>query len=147
MLKGLIHRAHYFCDTEEDLKSELELLQDVFIINGYPMELVKKTIEKSWEKETKKMISQMIAASDTEAENEDNDYHNVLHAPYIQNFSEKTARELKKLNIGWVLKRRAAIKSKVQDLKPPESKLDQKDVIYKINCRDCRTSYIGETGP
>ena len=94
----------------------------------------------------KEMISRMIAASDTEAEDEDNDYHNVIHVPYIKSFAEKIARELKKLNIGWVMKRRATIKSKVQDLKPPESKLDQKDVIYKINCRDWRTSYIGETG-
>ena len=35
-LKGLIHQAHLLCDLKEDLLSELNLLQDVFISNGHP---------------------------------------------------------------------------------------------------------------
>ena len=31
VLKGLVHRAHLFCDLKDDLLSELELLRDVFI--------------------------------------------------------------------------------------------------------------------
>ena len=46
VLKGLVHRAHLFCDLKNDLLSELELLHDVFISNGYPQKLVDKTIYK-----------------------------------------------------------------------------------------------------
>jgi len=51
VLKGLIHRAHLLCDLKADLLSELNLLQDIFISNGYPRKLVEKTINKSWKVE------------------------------------------------------------------------------------------------
>ena len=55
-MKGLIHRAHILCDEKEDLMEELCLLRDVFISNGYPVKLVKETLEKSWEVETLKAV-------------------------------------------------------------------------------------------
>jgi hypothetical protein len=42
VLKGLIHRAHMLTDEEKDLADELQLLNDVFISNGYPAKLVEK---------------------------------------------------------------------------------------------------------
>ena len=56
VMKGLIHRAHILCDEKEDLMEELCLLRDVFILNGYPVKLVKETLEKSWEVETLKTV-------------------------------------------------------------------------------------------
>ena len=56
VLKGLVHRAHLFCDLKDDLLSELELLRDVFISNGYPRKLVDKTINNSWKVELKKQV-------------------------------------------------------------------------------------------
>ena len=56
VLKGLIHRAHVLCDLKEDLLEELALLKNVFITNGYPEKLVKKTLEESWTKETLKAV-------------------------------------------------------------------------------------------
>ena len=60
VLKGLIHRAHLLCDLKEDLLSELNLLRDVFISNGYPRKLVEKTINKSWKVELKKAIKELL---------------------------------------------------------------------------------------
>ena len=56
VLKGLIHRAHTLCDMKEDLIDELGLLHDVFIANGYPEHLVRRTIKESWSKEFMKSI-------------------------------------------------------------------------------------------
>ena len=56
VLKGLIHRAHMFCDLKEDLLEELDLLKNVFISNGYPEKLVSKTITESWPRETLKAV-------------------------------------------------------------------------------------------
>ena len=47
VLKGLIHRAHVICDLKEDLLEELDLLKNVFIRNGYPEQLVTKTLIES----------------------------------------------------------------------------------------------------
>ena len=34
IIKELVYRTHYFCDSKEDLLDEHDLLQDVFILNG-----------------------------------------------------------------------------------------------------------------
>ena len=38
IIKGLVHQAHYFCDLKEDLLDEIDLLRDVFVMNGYRMQ-------------------------------------------------------------------------------------------------------------
>ena len=55
-MKGLIHQEHLLCDEKEDLMEELCLLRDVFISNGYPVKLVKETLDKSWEEETLRAV-------------------------------------------------------------------------------------------
>ena len=60
ILKGLIHRAHLLCDLKEDLLSELNLLKDVFISNGYPCKLVERTMNNSWKEELEKQLKALI---------------------------------------------------------------------------------------
>ena len=92
-MKGLIHRAHLLCDLKEDLLDELNLLRDVFISNGYPTKLVNKTIDDSWAIELKKAL---LEAAQKDENNENDEYFNVLQAPYIQGFSEKLQKDLRK---------------------------------------------------
>ena len=40
------------CDLKEDLIEELDLLENVFISNGYPEHLVLKTLRELWPRET-----------------------------------------------------------------------------------------------
>ena len=81
-MKGLIHRAHVFCDKQEDLKTELDLLIDVFIANGYPEKLVRRTVEDSWKTETLKAVKKM---SGGKAE-EKSEFIHVLNGPYVHGF-------------------------------------------------------------
>ena len=102
VLKGLIHRAHVLCDRREDLLEELALLRDVFIANGYPEKLVQKTLNESWAKETLKAV---LNGVEQQIEIEGNKgYYDVLHAPYVQGFSEGLQRKLWKLQVGLVPK-------------------------------------------
>ena len=107
VLKGLIHRAHVICDLKEDLLEELDLLKNVFIRNGYPEQLVTKTFIESWPRETLKAVLKGVE-QDVEVEN-GKDYFKVLHAPYVKGFTEGLQRRLRKLNIGFVPKRRETI--------------------------------------
>jgi hypothetical protein len=142
VLKGLIHRAHVLCDKKEDLCEELDLLSDVFVSNGYPQKLVKKTILKSWEIEMKKAIEKDQDNGKTESK----EFFDVLHAPYIEGFSEKVQRCMKKLNIGYVMKCGETIQEKICHMKAPRSFEEKKDVVYAIGCKTCGLRYIGETG-
>jgi hypothetical protein len=94
VLKGLIHRAHTLCDLQADLLEELNLLKDVFIANGYPEKLVSETIKQSWASET---LKAMINEAGDIVVGEEDKYYDVLHAPYLQGFSEGLQKKLRKL--------------------------------------------------
>ena len=144
VLKGLIHRAHVICDLKEDLLEELDLLKNVFIRNGYPEQLVTKTLIESWPRETLKAVLKGVE-QDVEVEN-GKDYFEVLHAPYVKGFTEGLQRRLRKLNIGFVPKRRETIYTNLCKLKQKVKFEDCKDVIYSVPCEKCGVRYIGETG-
>jgi hypothetical protein len=143
VLKGLIHRAHLLCDLKEDLLDELDLLRDVFIANGYPTHLVEETIKQSWSVEMIKAMKKQLGDKQNKQEE---DYLNVLHAPYIQGFSEKIQKELSKLDIGFVMKKGKTLQSELCKLKPKRRKEECKNVVYCIECKTCQKKYIGETG-
>jgi len=144
VMKGLIHRAHMLCDEKEDLLQELSLLRDVFIANGYPYKLVIETLEKSWEKET---LRAMLVGVEQEIIPENaKEYYDVLHAPYVRGFSEGLQRKLKKYNVGYVPKKGETLYTKLCRLKQKTEMMDQKDVIYAVECDTCGVLYVGETG-
>ena len=144
VLKTLLHRAHSLCDKKDDLIDELEILNTVFIQNGYPERLVKHIIQNSWKDEIMKMLKK---AEDTKKENSnERSYYDVLHAPYVQNFSEKLQKDLKKLNVGYVMKKGRTIGSVLMHLKPQRAQTETKDIVYGIQCSTCKKMYIGETG-
>ena len=143
-LKALIHRAHVICDLKEDLLEELDLLKDVFIGNGYPEHLVTKTLNESWPRETLKAVLKGVQL-DVEVENQ-KDFFEVLHAPYVKGFSEGLQRKLRKLQIGLVPKKQDTIYSNLCKLKQKGDWVECKYVIYSVPCKKCGVRYIGETG-
>ena len=86
VLKGLIHRAHLFCDLKEDLLNELQLLRDGFVSYGYPRKLVDRTSNNSWQTELKKQIETSLHddnAQDTEEPEDNPGYFDILNVPFI----------------------------------------------------------------
>ena len=145
VLKGLIHRAHVLSDRKEDLFEELELLKNVFVSNGYPEKLVLKTVQESWAKETMKAVLVGIE-QEVVVEERKKDYFEVLHAPYVQGFTEGLQRKLKKLNVGVIPKKGETLYSKLWKLKQKGNKEDNKDLVYSVPCGTCGVRYVGETG-
>ena len=79
------------------------MLKDVFISNGYPEKLVLQTLEQSWATATLKAV--MVGVQqEVKIENE-KEYSDVIHAPYIRGFSEHLGRKLRRLKVGYVPKR------------------------------------------
>jgi hypothetical protein len=141
-MKGLIHRAHYFCDQEADLKKELALLENVFIANGYPEKLVTQTIKESWPIEITKKLQRLAG----EKEDKKNDkYFDVLNVPYIAGFTEGLQKKLAKFQIGVTPKKGITLYHHLCKLKPPIRAEDTKNVVYAIPCASCGKLYVGET--
>jgi hypothetical protein len=140
-LKGLIHRAHELIDEKDDLLEEISLLEDVFISNGYPQHLVKKTIKESWSRELAKAIEHNLE----EKKETKQHFFDILHAPYVQGFSEILQRSLRKANIGFVPEVGTKMQSLICNPKPISNQNKTKNVIYGIQCSTCSLWYIGET--
>ena len=144
IIKGQTHRAHYFCDLKEDLLEELSFLKDVFVMNGYPLHLVQGVINKSWEKETIKTILKENPLPENDQKKKG--YYDILHAPYIQGFTENLQKKLRRFNIGMVHKKGDTIKQIICHTKQKVPKMQQKNRVYRFDCRECKSWYIGETG-
>ena len=72
-----------------------------------------------------------------EQQEEESDYYDVLHAPYLAGFSEKLAKDLRKLNIGVTFQKGNTFHHSFCKLKPPRSAQEHKNVIYCIGCKSC----------
>jgi hypothetical protein len=122
---------------------ELDLLKNVFISNGYPPSLVRKTIAISWKTAEQKKCQEMI---ETDAVNEEaKEFFDTIHVPFVENFTQYIQRELRKINVGVVMKKGPTIFSKVCKMKSHKELQKSKDVIYAIECKSCKRQYIGET--
>ena len=149
-MKGLIHREHFLCDQKEDLLSELNLLKDVFISNGYPKKLVEKTIKNSWKVELEKQLKALVLEQNeenphAEQEVEDSGYYDTLHIPYLAGFAEKLAKDLRVVNVGVTFQKGRTIFNSVCKLKPLKHPDEKKNLIYCLGCKSCDQHYIGET--
>jgi hypothetical protein len=142
VIKTLVYRAHRLCDLKEDLVEELNNLRDVFISNGYPPNIVNKTIEDSWIKELKRSIYAQMEKD----EEDPKEFYDVLHAPYVKGFSERLQAKIHPMNVGFVMKKAQTIQSIVcKGMKPKQNLKQKKDVVYMVQCETCDMKYIGET--
>ena len=56
-------------------------------------------------------------------------------------------KELKKINVGVVMKRGESIHSRVcEGTRQKKTENEKKEVVYMIKCKTCEMPYIGETG-
>ena len=94
----------------------------MFIANGYPEKIVRKTIDASWERETFKALLSEMDEDTTPQTNKE--FFDVIHAPYIQGFSENLQKKLRHWNIGFVPKKEATLFDQLCQLKPKGSRED-----------------------
>ena len=66
--------------------------------------------------------------------------------PYIKGVTEKLQRIYNKHHIATAIKPHQTLRHILVHPKDKEDKLKKCGVVYKINCKNCTKSYIGETG-
>ena len=122
-------RAEDICQGE-DLKKELNHIEDTFIANGYPRGLVKRTLHKR--------------KGNRQPEEETDEQERILCLPYIKGISETLHRTCRPLKVRIVHKAPTTLRSLLTRVKPPTPKDQVTGVIYQIPC-ECGDNYIGET--
>ena len=77
---------------------------------------------------------------------EKDDPRSCVTIPYIQGVSEVVTRILLDINVQVHMKPFRTLRRILSHLKDCIPDGDKPRVVYKINCHDCDTSYVGETG-
>ena len=116
------------------MKAEKELLEKVFVANGYPSKRVSEAMDKK-EKTSKE---------GTEGEEEE-EGKKLLVLPYIQGLSEKITKTCHRFNVKTAFMSRPTLRNllcRVKGKPPPEARLG---IVYSVPC-NCGRIYIGETG-
>ena len=99
-------------------------------MNGYPLHLVQGVINKSWEKETIKTILKENPLPENDQKKKG--YYDILHALYIQGFTENLQKKLRRFNIGMVHKKGDTIKQIICHTKQKVPKMQQKNRVYRF---------------
>ena len=109
----------------------MQHLEEVFTANGFPEQLVKKTLSR---------LPRHI-----EEDNQPEERPTILYTPYIRGTSEKLEKACAPLGVKTVFKPQRTMRQllvRVKERIPPEN---QREVVYEVPCKDCELKYIGET--
>ncbi|KYN30216.1 hypothetical protein ALC57_00353 [Trachymyrmex cornetzi] len=118
---------------------------NVLLSNGYPLDIIFSTINNRI-----KMLSRKknVYVNDTINNNDSNDNNNIkkyFTIPYINEISEKFKTIVEKNNFKVRYKPMNTLNSVIKLDKDKLEKMEQCDVVYKISCLDCDSSYAGQT--
>jgi len=141
---GLVDRMFLLSHPEFHQKN-LTFIIEILLENDYPLEFIFNTI--------RTRIKSLINGKTTQQNNiQDNDSNNNnkktiwFTVPYIKSISEKFKNIINgtvtRVSFYSMNKLNKLIKSQKDSL----PKYANMNVVYKINCKDCDASYVGQTG-
>ena len=133
VVKTLIHRCNTICSTEEAKIKELEHLQKVLAVSGYP-----KSAWKAATAANPPRLPHRLHTADKTFKGSDS-------LPYVGPVSEAVACYIRKAGVQVHLKPTNTIGAKLVHPKDKVDRLDEAGVVYKIKCNDCPEVYVGET--
>ncbi|CAF1527863.1 unnamed protein product [Didymodactylos carnosus] len=139
LIKCLCIRAKRICSSDALLKQQLEYYKRIFTANGYPINVLKKTIRGI--ELGKNIVKQPINPSIKKV---------FISMPYYGECSLILANKIKKI-LDHPLKQIVcgfAARTRISTLFSGtfRGQKDMKKVIYRYDCKNCNGTYIGQTG-
>ena len=139
VIRTLFDRATSLTTTEEDKAIEIQNIKAALRLCNYPewsFEKVEKMLSEKKDKTKKK-------SKETKSETRRNAKLVVL--PYVKGLSETAARIFRKFDTTVCFRPANTLGQQLVKLKDKADPLKQADAIYKVGCKNCELSYIGET--
>ncbi|XP_018364761.1 PREDICTED: uncharacterized protein LOC108762315 [Trachymyrmex cornetzi] len=115
----------------------------ILLKNGYPLRLIFSTIKKRLQKKFQQ-LNNRNTSTDPVLSSEDRRYFTIPYIPSITDKIKNFIRGIPGLKLAYrgIQKLNAFIR--VQKDKLPTT--SQAEVVYRLDCRDCDASYVGQTG-
>ena len=130
VLRCMHNWAHQICDSTSG-KPEFQHLQSVFQANGFPEDLVKKTL----------FCRPYPTPPPSEPTGEEP--LRIMCLPYVQGRSEKLERVCTPLGVKAVFKPARTLRQTLMRVKSLEER--KRGVVYEVPCKECHQTYIRET--
>ncbi|MDA8010421.1 MAG: reverse transcriptase domain-containing protein, partial [Alphaproteobacteria bacterium] len=134
VLRCMRDRARNICHPSK-IQQEMDHLNQVFQANGFPENLVKKTLTT--------LPSPLPGTTDSQQQPED--APKILCTPYIRGLSEKIEKVCAPLGVKPVFRPKKTLKKELMQVKNRTPEQKQTGVVYEIPCKDCPEVYVGET--
>jgi len=138
VIRTLLDRCYSIVTEEDDRKKKEEHVAKALSKCGYPpwtIDRIKQDImEKSLKDETKKVKTTR------------GNYKGMVVVPYVKGLSEAFARILKSHGIATANRPHRTLRNFVVHPKDKVKDEEKTELIYRISCNNCSSSYIGETG-
>ena len=126
-------RANKICDSTSKQK-EFQHPQAVFQANGFPAELVRKTLSHQTHPTPPQPVHEDPAES-----------RKIMCLPYIRGLSERIERICTPLGVKAAFKPTKTLRQTVMNVKNCIREERKREVVYEVPCKECHLSYIGET--
>ena len=133
VLRCMRDRACNICHPTK-MQQEMDHLNQVFQANGFPENLVKKTL-----------TTRPSPLPETPEPQQPDDPPKTLCTPYIRGLSEKIAKVCAPLGVKPVFRPKRTLKRELMQVKSRTPEQKQTGVVYKIPCKECPEVYVGET--
>ncbi|CAN0061766.1 unnamed protein product, partial [Heterosigma akashiwo] len=140
-IRTLAYRANHYCSTASLKMAELTHLRKTFADNGYPEEFVEVALRKG------PMTAEEEAASGdrTLGDGEEVEECGTLVVPFIKELQPALRALCTRLNLKLLYKRTVNLGNLLAPRRPSTGGMQQKNVVYKISCKQCEVSYVGQT--
>jgi hypothetical protein len=155
-ISSMVYRAIKICSTNYLMHEEFEFIENICIENGYPEGFIKaqirKTLGKSYDKINGTNEYSSKRKTNTENLNSIKKEEVFIDIPFYgkptEGFRKRFTNLAKSLNpninIQPILRPLPSL-SKYFPIKDPIPNEHQSNIVYKINCTECKASYIGKT--
>ena len=129
VVKTLVDRNDRVTSEPSDKVKDIEHIKKVLAVSGYPRNVVDRS------KSTRSM-----------SKKDKQENKGMIVLPYIQGTTEKLKRIFQKRELKVAIKPHQTIRNMLVHPKDQIPKEKKTGVVYKIPCKTCNKSYIGETG-
>jgi len=147
MIYGLVDRI-FLLSHPSFHKKNFEFVIKSLIENGYPVNLIFEKINTRIKSHIYKHKNSLLTSNHNNRINSgyDNNNRNILVFPYIKKLSELIASAVDRSQyiIGYRILNN--LRNFIRVHKDKNHYLANNNVVYKIFCKDCDASYVGQTG-
>ena len=130
--KSLYRRATALCSTEDEKDKETALITSILRANGYSASILRQA-------------KNVTASSSTSNNQEDKEWLSTVVIPYRRTTSEDIRRVLNRHKIRVAFQASNTLRKQLVKLKDPIPTLEKSNCVYRLQCKDCEASYVGQT--